>query len=629
MMIRSKIFLSILLLPALAVSALAQESKYDPNNVLPSRTLNAPFGINFKTDSYTIANLDAIHKMGFRAYRRGIYWNSVEKKKGEYDFSQWDAQIAHSKKLGLKPLLVFFGGNKLYNAKGAIAFRDDATRKAFAKFVGATVGHYKGQGIMFEIWNEPNVRTFWHKEGKANGPEFAQEYVDLVKDCMAEIKKADPEAFVVAGSVSNYWQPSYEWTEHCFKKGILETGINAWSVHPYGVKTPEDFKVGHDITRDLLKKYGHPDMPMLQTERGFSISKTTGGAYADEGWSGGPANQAEVFQAWNLVRQFMVDQMCNIRLEIWYEFDGEKFGIMGDMAKRPGHKAAKVMLQQMDGYKYVKRLASDYKNDYALLFEKEDGAMKLVVWTAPPPGGAPNAFREHSVTVEGVTGPVSMTDIYGNTSKTGSGPLKLELNAAVKYVDLPAGAKPTGTKMVPGTLKMPENLDAAKTAQEAGGQALDLFVKNAGWKFSDSGGASATQQFAKVDGKDVMTIDYDFGKGGKGTPLLNNVVDTKIDKGPAALFFAARADTPASITFRMKDSTGQTLLKKTRVNGLNEWEQVKIPLTGKFEKWGGANDGKIHFPIKSINLVVVGHGAVQNPNKPNTGKLELADAYVK
>ncbi|MEM1058465.1 MAG: hypothetical protein AAGK14_04385 [Verrucomicrobiota bacterium] len=627
-MIPIRSFIAALGLAALALPATAQESKYDPNNVLPSRTLNAPFGINLKTHNWNTKTLDEVHAMGFRAFRRGIYWRVVESEKGKYDFSGWDQELAHARKLGLKPLLVFFGGNKLYGGTGAIMFRKESNRRAFAKFVAATVEHYKGQGILFEIWNEPNVRTFWHKDGKANGDEFATEYTNLVKACMEEVNKVAPDEFIMAGSVSNYWQPSYEWTELCFQKGILETGISGWSVHPYGVRTPEEFKAGHDITRNLLKKYGHPDMPMLQTERGFSIGKTTGGAFADEGWSGGPTDQAEVFQAWNLVRQFMIDQMCGIRLEIWYEFDGEKFGIAGDMVKRPANKAARVMLEQMKGFTYDRRVEADYELDYLLLFKKEDGTQKLVAWTAPAPGGLPTDARKHSVTVEGVTGPVTLTDIYGNASKSAAGPLTLDLAPSVVYVDLPAGVNPTGAKMVPGTLQLPEGLIVAKTPEEAGGKALGLFTQAAGWKFNPAKGAKVKEAFTQDGGKDVLAIDYDFSAAGNGMHVLNNVVKANIAKGSDALFFAARADVPTSMTVRMKDATGQTLISKLRIKGLNEWEEVKVPLTGKFEGWGGANDGKIHFPIKSLNLTVVGRGG-QNPNKPNQGKLELADAYVK
>src|SRR5690606_34757278 len=96
----------------------------------------------------------------------------------------------------------------------------------------------------------------------------------------------DPGAFIMAGSVSNYWQPSYEWTEACFKKGILQSGIRGWSVHPYGVKSPEEFAIGHGKTRALLKQYGAPDMPMINTERGFAIKKPQG-QLEQEGWSGG------------------------------------------------------------------------------------------------------------------------------------------------------------------------------------------------------------------------------------------------------------------------------------------------------------------------------------------------------
>jgi len=209
--------------------------------------------------------------MGFRVVRRGFYWTSIEEEKGVYDFADYDDLMEHAKDLGLTIVGCLFGNNKLYEDDGLGGIQTEAGRQGFANFAAALADHYKDHAVLWEVWNEPNVRSFWRNNGQHNSEEFAEDYTALVKETAAAMLEVDPDCFVMAGSVSNYWEPSYEWTESCFKRRILQSGIRGWSVHPYGVKTPEEFAVGHNRTRELLKQYGAPDMPLLNTERGFAV----------------------------------------------------------------------------------------------------------------------------------------------------------------------------------------------------------------------------------------------------------------------------------------------------------------------------------------------------------------------
>lgn len=170
--------------------------------------------------------------MGFRAVRRGFYWTSVEKEKGVYDFSDYDVQMGHAKKLGLTVVGCLFGNNKLYEDDGLGGIQTEPGRKGFANFAAALAEHYKDHDVLREVWNEPNVRSFSRKNGQHNSKKFAEEYTALVKETASAMLAADPDCVVVAGSVSNYWGPSYEWTESCFKERILKTGNRCITTSP-------------------------------------------------------------------------------------------------------------------------------------------------------------------------------------------------------------------------------------------------------------------------------------------------------------------------------------------------------------------------------------------------------------
>ena len=46
-------------------------------------------------------------------------------------------------------------GNRLYDHGQAP--RSDSARAAFARFAAAAARHFRGQGVIWEIWNEPNI----------------------------------------------------------------------------------------------------------------------------------------------------------------------------------------------------------------------------------------------------------------------------------------------------------------------------------------------------------------------------------------------------------------------------------------------------------------------------------------
>ncbi|UAA26080.1 hypothetical protein KZ663_08155 [Klebsiella pneumoniae] len=58
---------------------------------------------------------------------------------------------------------------------------------AYCNFAGWTARHFKGQGVIYEIWNEWSNR----KDKGANDIDSAKAYVKLVKYASACIKRSD------------------------------------------------------------------------------------------------------------------------------------------------------------------------------------------------------------------------------------------------------------------------------------------------------------------------------------------------------------------------------------------------------------------------------------------------------
>jgi hypothetical protein len=436
-----------ILLCALFASAISIHAASFPDGVIPSNACVQLKGGN------TTQDFDEIKAAGIKFVRRGFHWEGIEKVKGTYDFTAEDAVMKDLRDHGLRVLGAIAFGNKLYQP----VYSSDDGRNGYAQFAAALAAHYKDDHVIWEIWNEPNTMTFWGKHGqkKGNSDEYATEYVNLVKATVPAMRKADPNCTIVGGSVSCLWSASLNWTSFCFEKGILQSGIDGWSIHPYSVIRPEDYPPDYEIVRDMMAKNGAPrDFPILDTERGFPVTKA-------EGYAGGDPSMLQQYQAWNLVRQYLMDTYAGVKLTNWYEWagtdnDGKAFGIDNGHTLNPAGQAYKVVIGQLNGYRFDKRIATKSDLDFVLAFSGPGGAQKIVAWTSPEPENSPlmppssknpktksgpDQAVPHSIDVPVTASgslPLVQLDGTAGTVEVKNASVTLSLTGAPQYLTIPA-----------------------------------------------------------------------------------------------------------------------------------------------------------------------------------------------
>ena len=93
--------------------------------------------------------------------------------------------MVHLTRAGVRPMFILDYGNRLYD-HGQLP-RSDSARAAFARFASAAARHFRGQGVIWEIWNEPNIEQFWKPEPDA------QAYALLALETARAVRAADPE----------------------------------------------------------------------------------------------------------------------------------------------------------------------------------------------------------------------------------------------------------------------------------------------------------------------------------------------------------------------------------------------------------------------------------------------------
>jgi polysaccharide biosynthesis protein PslG len=368
--IRIFLFLSVIIIAIAKPQLMKITSRGIPDSAVPMG-----LGVNIHFVEPQARDIDMIATAGFKFIRMDFDWDRIENKKGEYDFTGYEHLVDALAARGICPLFILDYGNHLYDSEMKRVGEKD--RQAFARFATAAAARFKGRSIIWELWNEPNVPDFWKPKPDAN------EYMALAKVTLPAVRKADPDATIIAPATSTI---DLKFLESCFKQGLLEM-IDAVSVHPYREGPPETVVTEYRNLSALIARFltnGREHMPIVSGEWGYPVTKAT----------------SKEQQGQYLARQFLINLMTGIPLSIWYDWhnDGQdpnnnehNFGtVTWDYQEKPAYIAAKSLINELNGYRFTKRIPLPSDNDYVALFAK-GREQKLALWTS----------REtHRVTVE-------------------------------------------------------------------------------------------------------------------------------------------------------------------------------------------------------------------------------------
>ncbi len=223
----------------------------------------SPFGVNYLKWHYFDhpGGLDELRTKMRVMKDAGIYWDrdafdygDVHPKPDVWKWDFTDKCVALAKEEKINLIVILMGGPTP---------RDEATRKAYGEYVYQVVNRYKDYIKIWEIWNEPNIPSFWQDPD-------AKLYVQLMKVAYAQAKRADPTCTVIVGSTSG---PGTDWFNGIFDSGGWDY-CDGISIHPYGMASGP-IEQGLDESLRLLKKqiasFGKPK-PIWTTEVGWQAS---------------------------------------------------------------------------------------------------------------------------------------------------------------------------------------------------------------------------------------------------------------------------------------------------------------------------------------------------------------------
>lgn len=322
-------------------------------------------GVNIHTTAPAPGEAGLIRSAGFSTVRMDLHWHDTETAPGVYDFSPYDRLIQALDSQGIRPLLILNYGHPAYDSGQAPA--TPSARAAFARWAAAAAARYKGRGILWEIYNEPNLARFWRPK-----PDAAA-YAALVEAAASAIRAAAPGETIIGPASSGV---DLVFLEDCFKLGLLNH-LDAVTVHPYRLHEPESVIGDYRRLRALIARYAPNgrEVPIYCGEWGYSAL-----------WPG----QNERLQALMLARMFLVNAAARIPLTIWYDWRNggpdpanpeNNYGLLAlDGAPKTAFHAASTLARELEGYSFHMRLETGRAGEFILLLKSSSG-IKLAAWT--------------------------------------------------------------------------------------------------------------------------------------------------------------------------------------------------------------------------------------------------------
>src|SRR5262245_21325682 len=126
---------------------------------LGSTIVPCGFGVNIDFTEPRAGEMEMLSSGGFRWVRMDLKWDATEIEKGRYDFQAYDRLMTALESSNVRALFILDYGNPLYD-DGAPP-RTNESRQAFARWAVAAAQHFRGRGVLWEIYNEPNHEQFW------------------------------------------------------------------------------------------------------------------------------------------------------------------------------------------------------------------------------------------------------------------------------------------------------------------------------------------------------------------------------------------------------------------------------------------------------------------------------------
>ncbi len=233
------------------------------------RLEDARFGIlqQYRVNDPRVINLGAVWDRPAGPGDTPFRWGAIERRKGEYDWSEPDRYVKWCAENGKLPIAMIFPYAEWDQVEGYGKYCERAPHdmEAYKRFVKLMVERYDGDGVddmpglkqpvkYWEVMNEVVPRP-WGEKGEIwgffNGT--AEEYFKILKITYEAIKEADPEAKVLVAGIADMTigNECKEFYSKVFKLGGAKY-FDIANIHwIYNVKAFKEFLSAHNVSKPI------------------------------------------------------------------------------------------------------------------------------------------------------------------------------------------------------------------------------------------------------------------------------------------------------------------------------------------------------------------------------------------
>ncbi len=259
-------------------------------NSIHPQAFGPAIGVNVALEQYSDDQLTTalalIRNGHFTRLRQHFYWNEIEPRKGEFDWSKWDHIVARVNEpnqdhLDIVAVLDTTPAWARSPNEADLVNAPPRDVNDYARFVAAFAAHYRQQIRYIEIWDNPNISPFW---GRRNADPLA--YTKLLRAAAIAARAANPDVQIVAAGLAPNGElirghPDY--SDILFLRGMYDAGARDYfdiaAAKPYGMWSgPDDRRVAPDVfnfsrailLRDEMVAHGDVSKPLWAVEWGWN-----------------------------------------------------------------------------------------------------------------------------------------------------------------------------------------------------------------------------------------------------------------------------------------------------------------------------------------------------------------------
>jgi hypothetical protein len=285
-----------------------------PASARDVRIRQALFGMHDNTDG--LASLETLHEGWVRFWDSSVRWDQIETSPGTYQWAHLDALVDQAQSHHAQMTIVVAMTPRFYSSQPTNVPVSRIDR--YRAFVRRLMTRYRGRVGSYQVWNEPNISTYW-----TGTPHRMARLTKVMHDVRDAV---DPKARVIAPSMVT--RLPFELTGMSAYLNQRVGGRAVWryvdavafSLYPlpryHGRRgVPEDTLTLLRAVKRRLHAAGVPaSMPIWNTEINYGLKSGKRALTAAE-----PIRA--VRQAANVVRTFLLQGARGVKRIGWYRYD--------------------------------------------------------------------------------------------------------------------------------------------------------------------------------------------------------------------------------------------------------------------------------------------------------------------